>query len=169
MSDCSYCAAGTSADMIDLTADVSNSVDNSATLLGVQAKMIETLRHFIDNCLIDVPTNAEFGRTRTARRGRLVAESVEGWILSTEVDYSDVPYEYQILLLPTGEVYCGRGLPRLTRDEVTEDHWNIARWLSDAVERYGLLGWSVGIERLRRLGIDFYTAQNPPAEQLSVE
>ena len=115
--------------------------------------MLTACRNFADFYMADIPPNAEIGVTRSSRRRKLVAESIAGWVLATEVDHTDIPYEYRIVLLATGEIYCDRGIGRLTND-----YWAISEWFASAFERYGLTPWPAGIEDLRRLAIEFYLA-----------
>ena len=129
-------------------------------MMAIQTRMIESCQGFAEFYLSDVAPNVEIGRSRTSKRRKLVAESAPGWVLGTEVDHSDIPYEYQIVLLGTGEIFCDRGIGLLTYDEPMQDHWALPGWFEQAFERYGLRPWPSGIEDLRRLSIEFHLAAN---------
>ena len=140
--------------------------DVAREAMAVQSRMIAACRSYAETYMADIEPNVEISGIHSSKRRKIVAAPVAGWVLATEVDHSNVAYEYQIVLLETGEIFCDRGIGRLTTGELTEDYWAVPGWFESAFERYGLTPWPTGIEDLRRLSIEFYLASvDAPSER----
>ena len=67
----------------------------------------------------------------------------------------DKEHRCDAILVPTGEIYCSAGFPRLVHDHVTTDAGQFVAWFDQAMKQYDVTQWPQNAGDLRRLVIDF--------------